>query len=235
VLGIPRASNETQVKEAYFRLARRFHPDAHHDATLSDMRDQLEAVFIRLGEAYEVLRNARTRSGYEADLVARMPRVPVGSSPSGPSAAPAAPPPPDPEAEARMADDAIRKAERLFSQDKYWDAIQLLEPAVAVTQATLRPKGQILLARAYTKNPKWVKRGEELLQAVIKADPRNVTAHFVLATIYRDGGLKSRAQAMFRKVLELKPDHEEALAEMAGAATEPPPSGGIIKKLFGKT
>ena len=235
MLGIPRASNETQVKEAYFRLARRFHPDAHHDPSLSDMRDKLEAVFIRLGEAYEVLRNPRTRSAYESDLVSRMPRVPQGSATSSPSAEPAAPPPPDPAAEGRAADDAIRKADKLFSQDKYWDAIQLLEPVVGVKEAKLRSRGQILLARAYTKNPKWVKRGEELLQTLIQAGPRNVEAHFVLATIYRDSGLKSRAQAMFRKVLELKPDHEGALAETASQATEPPPSGGIIKKLFGKT
>src|SRR6185503_16313768 len=55
VLGLPRASSEAQVKDAYFRLAKRFHPDTHHDPLLKDLRDKLEAVFIRLGEAYEIL------------------------------------------------------------------------------------------------------------------------------------------------------------------------------------
>jgi hypothetical protein len=57
VLGIPRASGEAQVKEAYFKLAKRYHPDTQHDPALKDLAGQLEAVFIRIGEAYEVLRN----------------------------------------------------------------------------------------------------------------------------------------------------------------------------------
>src|SRR5204863_351488 len=56
-LGIERTATDAQVKEAYFRLARRFHPDTHHDPNMADLRDKLETVFIRLGEAYEVLRN----------------------------------------------------------------------------------------------------------------------------------------------------------------------------------
>src|SRR5688500_12970961 len=37
VLGIPRASSEAQVKEAYFQLAKRFHPDTHHDPAMDDL------------------------------------------------------------------------------------------------------------------------------------------------------------------------------------------------------
>src|SRR6185436_3893423 len=46
VLEIPRASNEVQVKEAYFKLARKFHPDTHHDTNLADLHDKIEAIFI---------------------------------------------------------------------------------------------------------------------------------------------------------------------------------------------
>jgi curved DNA-binding protein CbpA len=74
VLGIERGATEQQVKEAYFRLARRFHPDSHHDATLADLVDQLEAVFIRLGEAYEVLKTPRLRADYEERLGRQRPR-----------------------------------------------------------------------------------------------------------------------------------------------------------------
>ena len=76
VLGIPRASSEAQVKEAYFQLAKRFHPDTHHDPAMDDLGPKLEAVFIRLGQAYEVLRNPRTRGPYEADLASRTTHFP---------------------------------------------------------------------------------------------------------------------------------------------------------------
>jgi tetratricopeptide (TPR) repeat protein len=234
VLGIPKASAEAQVKEAYFRLAKRFHPDAHHDPSLADLADKLEAVFIRLGKAYEVLRNPRSRSSYEADLAARAPRAPTPGAP----ATPETPPPVDPELEARQAEEAYRRAERHFDREQYWDAIQLLEPALSAAQGKNKHKVRVLLAKAYLKNPKWVKRAEEQLQTVVKEDAANVEAHFLLGTIYKAGGLKSRALHAFQRVLELKPDHEKAAAELVDLVpevAEPPPSGGLLKKLFGKT
>ena len=65
ILGIARNSNADEVKDAYFRLARPYHPDAPLDPSLEDLRDKRSAVFIRLGEAYETLRNPTSRSRYE--------------------------------------------------------------------------------------------------------------------------------------------------------------------------
>jgi tetratricopeptide (TPR) repeat protein len=234
VLGIPKASSEAQVKEAYFRLAKRFHPDAHHDPALADLADKLEAVFIRLGAAYEVLRNKASRSSYESDLASRAPRVPVG----GTLAATPESPRVDPEAEARQAEEAVRAGAKLFEQEKYWDTIQLLEPLVPKAQGKTKNKVRVLLARSYMKNPKWIKRAEEQLQTVVREEATNVDAHFLLGTLYKGSGLKSRAIHAFEKVLELKADHEQAAAELATLAPvtdgEAPPSGGggILKKLL---
>jgi curved DNA-binding protein CbpA len=231
ILGIPRASNEAQVKEAYFRLAKQFHPDVHHAAALADLRDKLEAVFIRLGEAYEVLRNPRSRASYEETLGRSAPR-PAGPGPPPP---PAPEPKPDPEAEARAAEVAIRQAEKYIEKEKYWDAIQLLEPAVGVVQGKSRQRARVLLARAYLKNPKWVKRAEEELLAAVQDDPQNVEALLMLGRLYKNSGLKSRSVSMFKKVLELRPDHEEARAELGDQVGEPEPPGGLIKKFFKKS
>ena len=68
-------------------------------------------------------------------------------------------------------------------------------------------------------------------------DPQNVEAHFLLGTLYQQSGLKSRANSMFKKVLEVKPDHEEARAALGEAAPvrpEPPGGGGLLGKLFRK-
>jgi hypothetical protein len=236
MLGIPRASNEAQVKEAYFKLARRFHPDSHHDPSLSDLRDKIEAIFIRLGEAYEVLRDRNRRSSYESDLVSRMPRGPQAGG--GPAPAPAAP---DPEAESRMAEESVKRAEKLYSQEKYWDAIQLLEPALQNLKGKMLQRARVGLAKSYVKNPKWVKRAEEQLQTVIREDANHAEAHFLLAGIYKASGLKNRAIHEYQRVLELKPEHEEsraALAELAASETteeEKPAGGGFLKKLFGKS
>lgn len=229
VLGIPRASNELQVKEAYFRLARRFHPDTHHDTNLADMHDKIEAIFIRLGEAYEVLRDRNRRSSYESDLASRAPRTP-----SGPAANPAAAA--DPELEATVAEESVKRGEEYLAEGKYWDAIRLLEPAVNALSGTWKVRARLALARAYLKNPHWVKRAEDVLHAITREDGRSAEAFFLLGRLYKQGGLRSRAASMFRKALEAKPDHEQAAAELAAPPPEQTAEGGsILKKLFGRS
>jgi hypothetical protein len=233
VLGIPRASNDVQVKEAYFRLARRFHPDTHHDAILADMHDKIEAIFIRLGEAYEILRDRNRRASYESDLASRTPRSPL-SAPNQPPAA-------DPELEARVAEESVKRAEDYLAEGKYWDAIQLLEPAVNALSGKWKTRGRLALARGYLKNPHWLKRAEDVLQTIVREDARSADAFYLLGALYKQGGLPSRAASMFRKALEAKPDHEQAAAELAGlpapaeAAVPPAEGGSILKKLFGRS
>lgn len=230
VLGIPKDADQRQVKQAYVRQAKRFHPDRHADPALADLRKQLEALLIRIGEAYEVLSHPGRRARYESELAARESQVA-----SGGGASPHAPQDQTPEAaeaveNALMADDAIRRADQLMLEAQYWDAIQILEAVIPRTQSkTLKHEAQVRLARAYTKNPKWVRRGEDLLQAVVREDPSWVDAYFVLGTIYRGNGLRSRAITMFRKVLELKPNHRPAAAEIRSLEAAPP-----YRKLIGR-
>ena len=233
------------MKDAYFRLAKRFHPDVHHGASLGDLRDKLEAVFIRLGEAYDVLRDPRKRADYEERLGRSRPK-PAAEAAGGPGAGPepAAPEPPrDPEEEARLAEDAIRRAAKLVEQEKYWDAIQLLEPAVEAVQGKPRLRARVLLARCYIKNPKWAKSAEATLLAATREEPKAVEPWALLGAIYAEKGLRTRATAMYRKALELKPDHEEAAQYLARHAPPPEPpedeggdegGGGLLGRLFRK-
>ena len=233
VLGIPRGSTEAQVKQAYFSQARRYHPDARQDPALADLRDKMDAIFIRLGHAFEVLRNTRARLSYEANLPAR-------SSGSVPAVreAPLAAPPPDPALEARRAAENVRRAEKLMEEAKYWDAIQLLEPAVQALGGSQKQKARVVLARALVKNPNWLHQAEEVLQAVVLDEPSHQEAHFVLGSLYKERGLRSRAAGAFRRVLDLNPEHKEAAAELIAlgdvAAEAPAESGGLLRKLFGR-
>ena len=248
VLGLSRSVGEAEVKEAYFSLAKRFHPDVHHGASLGDLRDKLEAVFIRLGEAYDVLRDPRRRGEYEERLGRSKPKAAAAGADvaggSGAGSEPAPPEPPrDPEEEARLAEEAIRRAAKLVEQEKYWDAIQLLEPAVEVVRGKSRLRARVLLARCYVKNPKWAKSAEATLLAATREEPKAVEPWALLGAIYAEKGLRTRATTMYRKVLELNPDHEEAAQYLALHAPPPLPpedegggesGGGLLGRLFRK-
>jgi curved DNA-binding protein CbpA len=265
VLGLARNVGEAEVKEAYFGLAKRFHPDVHHGAQLGDLRDKLEAVFIRLGEAYDTLRDPKRRGDYEARLGRARPQPAGGSSPAPvggtPAHTPEPPPPRDPEEEARLAEEALYKAAKLLEHAKTleqekpddhqhqrltYDAIQLLEPVLETATGKSRLRAQLLLARGYSKNPKWAKRAEELLLEASRENPKSVEPLALLGSIYGARGIKSRALSMYKKVLELKPDHEEAFKYVAeNSVLEPPPEdrehsgggtgGGLLGRLFKKS
>jgi curved DNA-binding protein CbpA len=257
VLGLERAVGEAEVKEAYFGLAKRFHPDVHHGASLGDLRDKLEAVFIRLGEAYDTLRDPKRRGEYEERLgrfKSRPSQIPPAGQASGHGTAPEAPAPPrDPEEEARLAEGALHKAAKLLEQANNleqerpgepehqrltYDAIRLLEPILDVVQGKSRLRAQILLARGYSKNPKWAKRAEEMLLGASRENPQNAEPWALLGAIYAARGLRTRAVSMYKKALELKPDHEEAFRYLAeNTGPEPAPAedeggSGLLGRLF---
>ena len=75
-------------------------------------------------------------------------------------------------------------------------------------------RGRLLLARAYSKNPNWLRRAEEMLQELMREDATNADVHYELGLVYKTGGFAARAQGMFRRALELRPGHKEAAAEL---------------------
>ena len=113
-------------------------------------------------------------------------------------------------AEREAATEAIDRGSESLAQERYWEAIRLFESAIPRAEGALKQKARVLLARAYAKNPGWVKQGEELLLAVLREEPDNLDALLHLGRIYKGQGLRSRAHSTLRRVLELSPAHEEA-------------------------
>jgi len=58
ILGVPRDADQDTIKQAYRRLARKYHPDVSGEAD-ADRR------FKELGEAYEVLKDPEKRAAYD--------------------------------------------------------------------------------------------------------------------------------------------------------------------------
>jgi curved DNA-binding protein len=58
ILQVPREASATDIKRAYRKLARKFHPDVSKEA-------DAEARFKEVGEAYEVLKDPEKRAAYD--------------------------------------------------------------------------------------------------------------------------------------------------------------------------
>jgi hypothetical protein len=250
VLGVEPGCDNAEVRRAYVALAKRFHPDAQRDVRVEDLHDIMEAIFIRVGEAWEVLGEARSRASYEArsGIVRRQrtARAPEAQSSHGsqgaepaatqrPASRSGAPGPPlaaPPEPQGYVPPEEILiSARSLLTQARYWDAIQMLESAIpAMEPRAQQHRGRLLLARAYSKNPNWLRRAEEVLQQLLREDPTSADVHYELGLIYKNSGFVARAQGMFRRALELRPGHKEAMAQLG--VTPEAQSPGLLKRLF---
>ena len=58
IMGVKRDATQDEIKRAYRKLARKFHPDVSKEA-------EAEAKFKELGEAYEVLKDPEKRAAYD--------------------------------------------------------------------------------------------------------------------------------------------------------------------------
>lgn len=58
IMGVPRSASQEEIKRAYRKLARKYHPDVSKEKNA-------EAKFKELGEAYEVLKDPEKRAAYD--------------------------------------------------------------------------------------------------------------------------------------------------------------------------
>ena len=191
IFDVPKTANEEEIKKAYFNLARRFHPDRFDRKVQSAHRDLIDEVFDAITNAYRTLINRDKRKAYDS-----------GSGGRGEA----------PEDAMRKADIKFRQGKTLYAQERYDDAVSLLEEAVRIR----RNKGDyyLLLAMAESKIPAYSKKAEEDFLKAIGLEPWNPEGYVGLGFLYKNEGLVTKAGRQFQKALEADPDHKQALQEL---------------------
>jgi tetratricopeptide (TPR) repeat protein len=150
--------------------------------------------------------------------------------------------PPRPEPLPAMEEDvaiaSLAKAEAEMAAGRPQEAALVLESVVGLVEGDLRARVRRVLAEALLLDPSSTKRGEEQLHVLVAERPSDVEAYFRLGEVYRVRGLGKRADAMFRRVLELDPAHDGARGALpvSKAAPPPPPTPppGLLGRLFGR-
>ena len=138
--------------------------------------------------------------------------------------------------EDEVAEETLAKAEREMAEGRPAEAARVLESVVELVEGSLRRRVRRLLAEALLADPRSEKRGEAQLHILVAETPDDVEAYFLLGNVYQGRGLRSRAEAMFRRVLDLAPGHAGA----AGAIASPPsrenpkPAPGFLGRLLGR-
>ena len=83
LLGVKRDADTKQIKKAYFKLSKEYHPDRYFRREIGGYAERLDRVFKKVLEAYELLSDPTTRAEVEKSLDAAPP-PPGGADPGRP-------------------------------------------------------------------------------------------------------------------------------------------------------
>ncbi|RJS27601.1 molecular chaperone DnaJ [Corallococcus sp. H22C18031201] len=221
VLGVPQDATRDQVKSAFLRLAKLFHPD-RLPPTLPQLAPKMTSVFESIREAYEVLYDDARRKAYVQQTQApQAPAKPAAGQASGrPGARTDSPP-----------DDLFKMGEVYFRKRDFAAATDHYERAYAQD-----PRPVYLAARAWAiymdpSRKADMPKAKQLMADAVRADPNCDRAHYQLGVIARVEGDMDRAERHFRDAVRSNPKHLEANQELRliDMRKKNPPKKGLFR------
>lgn len=164
LLGVDPDVRGAAVKKAYFKKAKRFHPDALARLGLGAIKAQAGEVFARVSEAYEVLRDDDKRATYDARLAGGGDETDANRL--------------------AQAETFYVKATFLMKMGNFREAHPLLESAIELWPEDAAYQSDLGWA-LYKKAPSEPKRALEHLEKAFALDPGNAECEFRLGLVKR--------------------------------------------------
>ena len=226
ILDLPESAGGGDIKNSYYALARRYHPDRFHLHAGTPLHASIESAFAKIAQAYVTLSDPVQRSGYDAKLIARKMRPVAQEVPQSTNKTRTADAANTNDSEA-ASDSEWDRAESNFKegfvalqQGQTKAAIVNLAAAARVAPSEARFRAYYGQALARVKDKRRLAEAE--MQAAIKLDPKNSTYRLMLAELYCDLGFLLRAASELKRVMSVEPDNPAARRlmqkiEMAGS------------------
>jgi tetratricopeptide (TPR) repeat protein len=196
VLGVEPGVTRRELKRAYFRASKEFHPDRYYGKNVGPFGRWLADIFEAASRAFETLSDDRSRAEYEASL--------RGDSARGSGSKRTQTP----------AEQARELYDRACALEVSGNAEQALPLFAAV--ARIDPRARYL-KRAATCAMKTgeLKTAEEYAKQAAHLEPRNPSFLRLLAEVYRAAGKLREAERTLVSALELRTGNDVLAAEIA--------------------
>jgi curved DNA-binding protein CbpA len=210
LLGVTSKADLAQIKAAYYRLARKFHPDRFYGLDDVVLKEKIDIIFSTINVAYETMKNSRARHMYDSSSMddRRISPATIMQDARKPTS----------ENVAKVAEDYFQRAQKSYSSRNFYEAVQFLRSATQIAPEI--PKYWRQLGIALSKNDQWRKEAEDSFNRAIELEPQNSENYLYLAFLYRNSNLRLRAKRCFMKVLELDPKNDVARDQIDQIETE---------------
>jgi curved DNA-binding protein CbpA len=214
VLELPATAKASEIKDTYYAMARRYHPDRFHIKSGTKVHAEISSAFARVTQAYETLTNPNRRAGYdntlerarqyaeaEAQRVAKTGQP--AKTPEGSNAGVAAS-----DTAAGRAEFSFREGSGALEQGRIRAAVEYLSLAARLEPQEARYRAYYGRALAADENTRRLAESE--FQAAIKLEPNNAVFRTMLAELYFELKFHRRAQTELDRALSIDPNNAEA-------------------------
>lgn len=191
VLGVDQKVSMEAAKQRFFTLSKQYHPDRAFDAP-PDVRELMENVFRKVGEAYEVVSNPKKREEYQAKK----------------------------DAENSVDVRTLFQAEISFNQGLLFlkngniaKARQLFEEAVKLNGMATEYKVHHGWAMFLEDSSRY-NEAAKLIHDALKVNPNMDKAFYYLGCIFKARNELSQAENAFKKAIGINPNNIEAQREL---------------------
>jgi len=214
VLELPSTATASEIKDTYYAMARRYHPDRFHLKSGTKVHAEISSAFARVTQAYETLMNPNARAGYdhtlertrqyaeaEAQKAARNRDAGGSSDHLDPDLAAS-------ETGVHSAEYSFREGSGALEQGRIRAAIQYLSNAARLEPKEARYRAYYGRALAADENTRRLAENE--FQAAIKLEPANAVFRTMLAELYFELKFHRRAQTELDRALAIDPHNAAA-------------------------
>jgi tetratricopeptide (TPR) repeat protein len=196
VLGLDRKALAPAIRESYYRLARRYHPDRFRSGPLTECLGLAESFFTRVTEAYNTLIRPEARQEYDLQMAAPQSAADGAKSDTQ-----------------YLARQNYVRAKALLERRHHTEAVRFLENAVRLDENV--PEYRLELGILLSRNPRQREDAERHLLRAAELEPASTAAYLALGQIYARAGRSVHAATMFREVLRWDPGSAQASSLLA--------------------
>jgi Domain of unknown function (DUF4388)/DnaJ domain/PilZ domain len=202
LLGVTATSPPAHIKENFHRMARKFHPDRHMGH--SEWLDLLQDLMARLTIAYKTLLDEPQRAAYDKQIAA------AGAFTLGQEKT---------ESEATV-DECLTRAKQALRARNFAGSILWLRKCVEIAPNVA--KHHAMLGRSLAAFPQYRQDAVRHFSLALELDQWNTSTYFQFGELYEAMGLPWRAVPLYRRILEIDPQHAKAIERLTALEDDAP-------------